>query len=203
MHSPKAARFPGWTLILLVTVTLAAGCDRNIEPFDPDEQVEQPDLSRIFPEGADRAATASGPEVPGRAALPPPPPPAPRRGADAAAAGAGSDASPLRGTIRLAETLQGRIPPGAILFLIARTGPSGPPTAVQRIPDPSFPFDFEIGPGDRMIKALPFQGPFRLTARIDADGNAMTRNPGDLAGQAEGTHAPGAENIELLIDEVL
>ena len=73
----------------------------------------------------------------------------------------------------------------------------------RRIPDPGFPLDFEIGPDDRMIAALPFAGPFQLTARVDADGNAMTRNPGDLQGEAEGSFAPGAQDIEIVIDEVL
>ena len=35
------------------------GCDRKVEPFDPNERVEQPDLSKIFPEGATRAQRAA------------------------------------------------------------------------------------------------------------------------------------------------
>ncbi|MAE94950.1 MAG: hypothetical protein CL910_09850 [Deltaproteobacteria bacterium] len=198
MHSTRAARFLGWTLVLALAAGLAGGCHRNTEPFDPDEKVVQPDLSRIFPEGAERAADNPEGGLAGSAG--PAPPPAPARGAEA---GAGSDAPPLRGTIRVANALEGRVPPGAILFLIARTGPGGPPTAVQRVVDPSFPLDFELGPDDRMIQSLPFQGPFRLSARIDADRNAMTRNPGDLAGEADGTYEPGARDIELVIDEVL
>jgi hypothetical protein len=31
----------------------------------------------------------------------------------------------------------------------------------------------------------------------------MTRNPGDLQGEAEGSFAPGAQDIEIVIDEVL
>lgn len=179
---------------LALAAALAGGCNRNMEPYDPEETVEQPDLSKIFPEGAERSAQ---PEQPGR---PPGPPPAPR---PAPAAASASNAPPLSGTIRLAEELDGQVPSGAILFLIARTGPAGPPTAVKRIPDPRFPLDFEIGPGDRMIQSLPFEGPFQLTARVDADGNAMTRNPGDLQGAAQGSHSPGAASIEILIDELL
>lgn len=178
------------TWIALLLAALAAACDRNIEPYDPNEQVAKPDLSRIFPEGAERSGDAQAL----RESSPPaeaPLAPAPRPGA------------PLSGTIRLADDLAGRVPAGAVLFLIARTGGGGPPTAVRRIPDPSFPLDFELGPDDRMIEAMPFEGPFQLTARIDADRNAMTRNPGDLQGEAEGSFAPGAEDIEIVIDEVL
>jgi len=178
------------SLIALLLLALATACDRNIEPYDPNEKVEKPDLSKIFPEGAERSGDAQVM----RGAMPEaaaPVAPAPRGGA------------PLSGTIRLATDLEGRVPAGAVLFLIARTGGGGPPTAVRRIADPSFPLDFEIGPGDRMIEAMPFEGPFELTARVDADRNAMTRNPGDLQGEAEGRFAPGAEDIEIVIDEVL
>ena len=47
---------------------------------------------------------------------------------------------------------------------------------------PSFPLDFSLGPEDRMIQAMPFAGPLGLSARIDADGNATSREPGDLQG---------------------
>ena len=175
--------------VALVALALAA-CNRNIEPYDPNEKVEKPDLSKIFPEGAERSGDAQAM----RGAMPPPAAPAaaPRDGG-----------APLTGTIRIADNLAGRVPSRAVLFLIARTGPSGPPTAVRRIVDPSFPLEFSIGPDDRMIQALPFDGPFQLTARIDADGNAMTRNPGDLQGEAKGTFPPGAHDIDIVIDEVL
>ena len=44
-----------WILTLLLPLLLAGGCHRNVEPFDPDEQVAEPDLSAIFPEGVERS----------------------------------------------------------------------------------------------------------------------------------------------------
>lgn len=181
-------RIPGSVLVFLAL--LAAGCDRNIEPFDPNEKVERPDLSKIFPEGAERSGDAQAL----RGEMPP---------AEEPAAPAPAGGAPLTGTIRLSADLVGRVPSGAVLFLIARTGGGGPPTAVRRIADPSFPLEFSIGPEDRMLEAMPFDGPFELMARVDADRNAMTRNPGDLQGAAEGTFAPGASEIVIVIDEVL
>ena len=96
-----------------------------------------------------------------------------------------------------------KLRPGSVLFLIARSGEAGPPLAVVRIQDPGFPLDFEIGPDDRMIPSIPFAGPLRLTARIDADGNAMTRDAGDLTGAAIGSYDPGARDVEILIDQAL
>jgi hypothetical protein len=90
-----------------------------------------------------------------------------------------------------------------VLFVIARAGSAGPPLAVVRIVGPRFPVEFEIGPGDRMIQTLPFVGPLRLTARLDADGNATTRSPGDLQGAAPGSVSPGTTGVEVVLDEVL
>ena len=174
-------------LALLVAVALASGCDRNVEPYVPGEEPERPDLSRIFPEGAKQAAEA----VP---ALPPAPAPAPSRGV--AAGGA-----PFEGTVRLGEGLSGA--PGATLFIIARRGAGGPPLAVKRIVDPAFPLAFQIGPEDRMIEGMPFTGPLQVTARLDADGNATSRTPGDLQGAAAGPVQPGDAGVEIVLDQSL
>ncbi len=180
---------------LLIAVCLAAalaGCDRNIEPFVEGEQARQPDLSAIFPEGAERAATPMGdvqlPEVPQRGG----------RGADPS-----SEAPPIRGVIRVAAALQDRVGSGGVLFLIARSGSAGPPLAVQRIPQPRFPLEFALGPEHRMIQTLPFAGELQLTARLDSDGDAGSRTPGDLQGKAAGAHVPGATGVVILLDEVL
>jgi hypothetical protein len=74
---------------------------------------------------------------------------------------------------------------------------------VQRIAEPKLPLDFSIGPDDRMIQQMPFAGPLRLSARLDADGNAMTRLPGDLQGSAASEVEPGASGVAIVIDQVL
>ena len=177
----------------MVLAVLALGCDRKIEPFVPGEKPEPPDLSRIFPEGAEKAARQEANAAP----------PAAPGGRGAAPVGGGSSEQVITGTVTIAPELAARIPPGAVLFLIARSGDSGPPLAVKRIPDPKLPLAFSIGPDDRMIKTLPFAGPIKLSARIDSDGNAMTRLPGDLSGAAAEPHQPGDSGVALVIDQVL
>jgi cytochrome c-type biogenesis protein CcmH len=179
-----------------LVAALLLGCDRKIEPFDASEEPRQPDLSKIFPEGAERAAQVG----PG---LPPAPGTPPGRGAPSLAAESSRDqGAPISGTVSLADGLPAASD-GAVLFIIARHGEAGPPLAVKRIPAPSFPLDFTLGPEDRMIQAMPFAGPLRITARLDADGNATTRDPGDLQGSAPGTVDPGATGVAVRIDEVL
>lgn len=178
-------RARSWIALLGAALALVA-CDRKIEPFDPSEEPREPDLSRIFPAGAERAERVE----PGL-----PAPPGEERGAPSVAKESGA---PIRGRVRLAQELERRVPAGAVLFLIARRNEAGPPLAVKRISNPSFPLEFEIGPDDRMIEAMPFAGPIKLSARVDADGNATSRSPGDLEGVA-GPFEPGASGVEVVI----
>jgi hypothetical protein len=104
---------------------------------------------------------------------------------------------PISGTVRLAAGAE--VPPGASLFVIARAGQAGPPTAVLRLPAPRFPFEFQLGPENRMIAALPWEGPFILSARIDLDGNATTRDVGGLEGRASAPAAPGDRDVEITL----
>jgi hypothetical protein len=124
-------------------------------------------------------------------------------GAQGTAPDAAAEAQPIRGTIRVSDELAGRVPEGAVLFLIARRGEGGPPLAVQRIGTPTFPLEFAIGPADRMMQTVPFEGELRLSARLDGDGNAMSRAAGDLQGSAPRAFSPGALGVEIVLDEVL
>jgi cytochrome c-type biogenesis protein CcmH len=157
-----------------------------MEPYVPGEEPMQPDLSRIFPAPAEEreAPVAAMPATPGQAAR-------------------GISPQPIQGTIEVAPELADRIPDGATLFVILRTGDTGPPTAAKKIESPSFPFEFSVGPADRMIQARPFQGPLRLTARLDTDGNAATRSPGDIQGRYPDPVDPGAKSLAITLDEVL
>lgn len=99
---------------------------------------------------------------------------------------------PVSGVVELEEGAE--VPAGAVLFVTVRpaaAGGKGPPLAVERRADPSFPHAFDIGPEDRMIASMPWSGPVDVEARLDLDGNAMTRSPGDL------TSGPGASNVTL------
>jgi len=179
-------------LPLLAAAALAlSGCDRKVEPFDASERPHPPDLSKIFPEGAERAMGAPA-EMP----------PSPEELMGEAPAVAGMTAAenagpPISGTIELAPGAE--VPPSATLFVIARAGRAGPPTAVLRLPAPRFPFAFRLGPENRMIAAMPWQGPFVISARLDLDGNATTRDAGGLEGSAAAPASPGDEDVAITL----
>jgi hypothetical protein len=180
-------------VLLLLALAALTGCDRNVEPYVPGEEPKAPDLSKIFPAGAEQAQRNAGPP-----SIPDAPAPEGGRGMDPTA-----DAPPIRGVVQVAPELSGRVPEGGVLFLIARAGQGGPPLAVVRVAEPSFPLEFEIGPENRMIRTLPFAGELRITARLDQDGDAASRTPGDLQGAAEGAHPPGTTNVTVTLSEAL
>lgn len=129
---------------------------------------------------------------------------APAGGMAGGAGGAG--AAPTASADEAAQTIRGTIdapaaPAGGILFLFVRAAGAtgGPPLAVQRIPSPSFPRDFAIGPQDAMIAGGPFPARVSLEARLDLDGNAMTEGPGDLSARAE--IEPGATGVTLTLSD--
>ena len=217
----RGPRRAGVLLAALLAGAVGLACDRNIEPYEPGEVPREPDLARIFPgapaggmqggaaEGEAAALAAEGQGAgagAARGAFPPSrtegPGAASAPVADGVAASA-SDAAPIAGRIEVAPELAGALPAGAILFVIARPegAAGGPPLAVLRIPEPEFPVAFEIGPGDVMIPSMRFAGPISLSARLDADGNAMTRGESDLASPPAPPAEPGTTGVVLVLSQ--
>ncbi len=77
-----------------------------------------------------------------------------------------------------------------IVFVIARNPAGGPPVAVKRVVATSFPLNVELTSADSMMgQQLP--ATFRLEARLDADGDPMTKPATDPSALQNGV-APGA-----------
>jgi len=182
--------------LFLLAAILVLGCDRHVEPYVEGEEPERADLSRIFPPERDSGAPEGPAELPA--------PPGPAAGSASSAGGPPAAAgSPVRGTISVAPELADRLPREGVLFVFARPLGGGPPVAARRLPVTELPLEFELGPNDRMVEGVPFQGPFQLVARIDADGNATTRTPGDLQGASLAPVNPGDTDVTLVLDEAL
>ncbi len=159
----------GW----LVFGVLWLGCDRRTEPYIPPEQ-EPPPPSRPV-------------RIPGLEQ------PVPQGRQLALAASGGS----IHGTVRLAPGVQA--PDTGVLFIIARAQGGGPPLAVKRLPVGPFPLTFQVGPADVMLKGRPFEGPIKLSARIDRDGDPLTREPDNLVAESAAALEPGARGAELVL----
>jgi tetratricopeptide (TPR) repeat protein len=77
-----------------------------------------------------------------------------------------------------------------IVFVIARNPAGGPPVAVKRVVATSFPMNVELTAADSMMgQTLPAE--FRVEARLDADGDPLTKPPTDPSAMQNGV-APGA-----------
>jgi hypothetical protein len=152
------------TILTLLLLVIAAGCDRNIEPYEPGEEPSPPDLGRIFPgpPGSVGSETSAG-EVQtagaARGVMPPT-----RTGVASPPESAGSEPAPIQGRIELAPELAAGASTGGVLFVIARTQgvAGGPPLAVLRVADPRFPLEFSIGPENVMVPGRRFEGPISL-----------------------------------------
>lgn len=84
-----------------------------------------------------------------------------------------------------------------VLFIFAQkfNGPTPMPLAVKRIPNPKFPYSFSLSAKDAMIKTIPFEGPFKVTARLTKSGDAADKS--GPQGVASGPFSLGAKNIQI------
>jgi len=106
----------------------------------------------------------------------------PQQASQPAAAPASGDAVHL--TLNAANTTY---PPAAVIWVIVRSAgsTSGPPEAVKRVPLGSFPVKVDLTASDSMM-GQPLPAKMRIEARIDSDGNPMTKDPRDPVGSADG-----------------
>ena len=110
----------------------------------------------------------------------------------------------ISGTIQLAPDLASKVQETDTVFLIARPAEGGPPLAVKKWLGKSYPYAFELTDKDLMIPDRILDTPLNLIVRVDKDGDAMTKNPGDLMGTYEKNPVSlKAENVEILVNEVL
>lgn len=113
----------------------------------------------------------------------------------------------LEGTIAASKETAAAVKPGAIMFLSVRpidptTGEIiGGPIAVDRIDINKLPADFHLTGHNAMSAGTRFAGDVLVQARVDGDGEARTKEPGDVTGQVR-AKIPSA-GIALVLDTVL
>jgi cytochrome c-type biogenesis protein CcmH len=128
-----------------------------------------------------------------------PAPPAPSASAPAATS------AQVSGTLTIDPKLKVNVDPNAALFIIARPagGAGGPPLAVKKIDKPVFPLTYSLSQENVMMQGTPFAGKINITVRLDKDGNAVTRTPGDMTGDYKKNPVEvGAKNIDVVINQV-
>jgi hypothetical protein len=74
-------------------------------------------------------------------------------------------------------SIKGDTPKGVLYIFAKKFGGKMPmPLAVKRIEKPRFPIKFELSQKDAMMKHIPFEGPFTISARISPSGSAMDKS---------------------------
>jgi len=109
----------------------------------------------------------------------------------------------IDGSIDISPALKARLGSKDTIFLFARPGESGPPSAAMRGTVDTFPFEFSLDDNMAMSpgNVLSQHKEVVLVARISPSGNPMAQ-PGDFEGRVSGVKV-GAKGIKLVIDRVL
>jgi tetratricopeptide (TPR) repeat protein len=137
------------------------------------------------------AQISSASENPATSPAPEAPPETP--GAQGAAPPASGSSASAVVVIDLPKGLT--IPQNAILFVIAREAgfETGPPIAVKRVAAVNFPITVTLSEKDSMAgESLP--GLIRIDARVDSDGDPMTKDPRDPVASEDNVR-PGAGQV--------
>jgi tetratricopeptide (TPR) repeat protein len=118
---------------------------------------------------------------------------------DSRSAGGGSAGRRVSGTVELDPTLRSQVAAQGVLFVFVREAGfgAGPPIAAKRLPVSSFPVAFEIGEADAMM-GQPFPDVLLVEARLDADGDPVTRPPTDPKARLDDVKA-GTTNVHLVL----
>lgn len=117
----------------------------------------------------------------------------------AAQPAAASGAKQVSGSLVLHESLVGKVAPGSVIYVILRPAgvEAGSALAVARLQTGSFPAQFTVGDLQSM-GGQPLPDRVRVEARIDGDGNPMSRSADDPFGYAENV-AIGTTDVKIVM----
>lgn len=148
-------------------------------------------------QAAPAAAAAAGHGIPAEGELPTGHPPI------GAAAGDAANAGPsVSGVIDVDPALAKQVKAGDVIFVIARTA-AGQMAAVQKLAAPDkFPLPFTLT-GNGPMAMGPLSGSIKISARVDKDGDAMSKNPGDVIGEVPDLVSVPSQNVKLVLNKTL
>jgi hypothetical protein len=115
----------------------------------------------------------------------------------------------VRGTIELGSGLADKIKPGSVLFIIVRRdageGAKGMLLASQKLPASAglFPLKYVVSAKDVMMQGTQLSGAVRVDARIDGDGDAISKAEGDIVGAHSKVVNVGTHDVNFTLDQTL
>jgi hypothetical protein len=98
------------------------------------------------------------------------------------------------------------VSPGDTFFLVARGaaegGAPGPVLAVKKLTAGAWPLAFQLDSRDAMMAGTSLKGKVVVNVRVDKDGDAMTKNPGDVTGVTKPI-SPPMQKVVVTLDTLL
>lgn len=125
--------------------------------------------------------------------------------AAAPAATAAASGVTVRGEVVLSDALQGRVPAGLTLFIVAKSvNAPGPPVAILRTTTGSWPLRFQLDDSQAMLpsRKLSTAGPVTIEARTSKTGQAMPA-PGDFQGVTSQLDPARLKPVRVVIQRVI
>jgi hypothetical protein len=167
-----------------------AGADPNNPHAGVDMTNPHAGVDMNNPHGEDMAGTDVG-----KLGLPPPDPNRPI-----------DPAHHVKGTILVHAKAKDRTPDGGAVFVVVKKvddagQPAGPPLAVEKLTWKSDGIPFELTEANAMIAGTQLTGDVVIVARYDHDGDAISKQPGDVVGQVR-LKIP-ADDVKLTLDQIL
>jgi hypothetical protein len=112
----------------------------------------------------------------------------------------------LRGVITIDPKLVAHATPGTAVFIMVRRpgadgNPGGPPLAVDKLEWKAPQLAFELSEAQAMVSGTELTGEVFVQARVDHDGDAMSKEPGDVVGQTR-IKIP-ADGVTVKLDTLL
>ena len=112
----------------------------------------------------------------------------------------------VQGVLRLDDKVKAKVQKGDVIFLVARaadpSGQPGPVLAVKRLVAADWPMPFELDGRDAMMTGTKLEGKVIVSARVDKDGDAISKNPGDVTGASRPLDVP-ASKVVVTLDTLL
>jgi hypothetical protein len=112
----------------------------------------------------------------------------------------------IKGVIAVSPKVADRAPVGGVVFVNVRRAdasgqPSGAPLAVAKLTYQGGDLPFELTEGQAMVAGTELAGDVVVSARYDHDGDAMSKQPGDVVGSLR-VKVP-ADAVKISLDTVL
>jgi hypothetical protein len=112
----------------------------------------------------------------------------------------------VKGVIRVHAKAKSRLSAGGAVFLVVKradaTGqPTGTPLAVDKLTWDKDEIPFEVSEKNAMVGGTELTGDVVVTARYDQDGDALTKEPGDVIG-TQRVKIP-ADKVVVTLDDVI